>query len=141
MCDVHEVFENMPVHNLTSWDTMITGLAKNGHGEDAIDLFTRFKQSGLRPDGQMFMGVFMACSVVCDIDEGMLHFESMSNVYGIVPSMEHYTSVSVVRMLGSIRYLDEAMEFIEKIPFEPTLDVWETLMDLCRLHGNIVLED
>ncbi|PIA42656.1 hypothetical protein AQUCO_02000241v1 [Aquilegia coerulea] len=139
MCDAHEVFENMPERNLTSWDTMITGFAKNGHGEDAIDLFTQFKQAGLTPDGQMFMGVFLACSVVCDIDEGMLHFESMSNVYGIVPTMEHYTGV--VKMLGSVGYLDEAMEFIEKIPFKPTLDVWETLLNLCRLHGNIVLED
>ncbi|PIA42657.1 hypothetical protein AQUCO_02000242v1 [Aquilegia coerulea] len=139
MCDAHEVFENMPERNLTSWDTMITGSAKNGHGEDAIDLFTQFKQAGLTPDGQMFMGVFLACSVLCDIDEGMLHFESMSNVYGIVPSMEHYTSV--VKMFGSIGYLDEAMEFIEQMPVEPNIDIWETLMNLCRIHGNIVLED
>ena len=40
MDDVVMVFYAMPTHNLTSWDTMMTWLAKNGLGEDAIDLFT-----------------------------------------------------------------------------------------------------
>ncbi|KAF9603438.1 hypothetical protein IFM89_036139 [Coptis chinensis] len=135
--DAFEVFEKMNERNLTTWDTMITGLAINGHGEDAIDLFTRFKKMGLRPDGQIFVGVFLACSVLFDIDEGMLHFKSMSKAFGIVPTMEHY--VSVVNMLGSTGCLDEAMEFIEKMPFEPNVDVWETLMHLCRIHGNTEL--
>ncbi|PIA26230.1 hypothetical protein AQUCO_09500001v1 [Aquilegia coerulea] len=137
--DAYEVFDKMPERNFTTWDTMIMGLARNGFGEDAIDVFTQFKKLGLRSDGQMFMGVFFACSVLCDVDEGMLHFESMSNVYGIVPTMEHY--VGVVNMLGSVGYLDEAIEFIENAPFEPNIDVWETLMNLCRVHGNTVLGD
>ncbi|KAE8693221.1 Pentatricopeptide repeat-containing protein [Hibiscus syriacus] len=65
----------------------------------------------------------------------MLHFSSMIRDYGIVPSMEHY--VSVVDMLGSAGHLDEALEFIEKIPFEPSVDVWENFMCLCRVHGHL----
>lgn len=87
----------------------------------------------------MFFGVFFACSVIGDITEGLLHFESMSKDYGIVPSMKHY--VSVVEMLGSTGYLDEALEFIEKMPVEPSVDVWETLMNLCRIHGQTELGD
>ncbi|KAF8406377.1 hypothetical protein HHK36_008464 [Tetracentron sinense] len=139
MSDAHDLFEKMPERNLTSWDTMITWLAKNGFGEDAIDLFTQFKEAGLKPDSQMFIGVFAACGVLGDMDEGMLHFKSMSKDYGIVPSMEHY--VGVVDMLGSTGYLDEAMQFIEKMPVEPSIDIWETLMNLCRIHGNTEIGD
>ncbi|KAK9113042.1 hypothetical protein Scep_020561 [Stephania cephalantha] len=139
MPDAREVFDKMRERNLTTWDTMIMGLAKNGLGEDAIDLFTQFKESGLRPDGQMFFAVFYACSVVGDIYEGIAHFESMSKVYGIVPSMDHY--VKAVDMLGSTGYLDETMEFIEKMPVEPSVEVWETMMNLCRVHGNTELGD
>ncbi|XP_010252388.1 PREDICTED: pentatricopeptide repeat-containing protein At4g32450, mitochondrial-like [Nelumbo nucifera] len=139
MSNAYELFEKMQERNLTSWDTMIFWLAKNGLGEDAIDMFTRFKEAGLKPDGQMFIGVFYACGVLGDIDEGMLHFESMSKDYGIMPSMDHY--VSVVEMLGSTGYLDEAMEFIEKMPLEPSIDVWETLMNLSRVHGHMELGD
>lgn len=139
MDDAFKVFDDMPQRNLTTWDTMITWLAKNGFAEDSIDLFTKFKKTGLKPDGQMFIGVFAACSMLGDSDEGILHFESMSKDYGIVPSMAHY--VSVVDMFGSIGHLDEALQFVENMPVEPSTDVWETLMNLCRIHGNIELGD
>ncbi|KAI3894564.1 hypothetical protein MKX03_027594 [Papaver bracteatum] len=87
----------------------------------------------------MFLGVFYACSTLCDITEGMLHFESMSKVFGIAPSMDHY--VGVVKMLASTGYLDEAFEFIKNMPVEPSIDVWETLMNLCRIHGNLETGD
>ncbi|KHG22212.1 Pentatricopeptide repeat-containing, mitochondrial -like protein [Gossypium arboreum] len=137
--DAFDVFEKMPRRNLTSWDTMITGLARNGLGEDALDLFSQFKQAGLKPDAKMFLGVFYSCGVVGDINEGMLHFLSMSSDYGIIPSMEHY--VGVVDMLGSTGHLDEALEFIENMPSEASVDVWETLMNLCRIHGHLELGD
>ncbi|KAK6788825.1 hypothetical protein RDI58_012623 [Solanum bulbocastanum] len=139
MKDAFLVFRKMPQRNLTSWDTMITWLGKNGLGEDAIELFGEFKETGMIPDGQMFLGVFHACSVVGDIVEGMLHFESMSKDYDIDLSMEQY--VGVVDMLGSTGYLDEAMEFIERMPIEPSIEVWETMMNLCRIHGNLELGD
>ncbi|KAL9440084.1 hypothetical protein AB3S75_018864 [Citrus x aurantiifolia] len=139
MDDAFSVFSNMTERDLTSWDTMITGLAKNGLGEDAVDIFSQFKQAGLKPDDQIFIGVFSACSALGDVVEGMLHFESMNKDYGIVPSMKHY--VSIVDMLGSTGYLDEAQEFIEKMPMEPDVDIWEKLMNLCRMHGNLELGD
>ncbi|KAK7383475.1 hypothetical protein VNO78_29154 [Psophocarpus tetragonolobus] len=137
--DALNIFNNMPERNLTTWDTMITQLAANGFAEDSIDLFTQFKKLGLKPDGQMFIGVLSACSMLGDTDEGMLHFESMSKDYGILPSMAHF--VSVVDMIGSTGHLDEAFEFIEKMPMEPNADIWETLMNLCRVHGNTGLGD
>ncbi|XP_026388514.1 pentatricopeptide repeat-containing protein At2g25580-like [Papaver somniferum] len=137
--DAHDLFGKIPALNLTSWDAMIVGLADNGYGEDAIDVFTEFKEAGGRPDGQVFLGVFYACSTLCDITEGMLHFESMSKVFGITPSMDHY--VGVVKMLGSTGYLDEAFEFIENMPVEPSINVWEALMNLCRIHGNLETGD
>ncbi|XP_075520212.1 pentatricopeptide repeat-containing protein At4g32450, mitochondrial-like [Primulina tabacum] len=137
--DTFEVFDKMPRRNLTSWDILIYWLAKNDHGEDSIYLFEQFKKSGLKPDGQMFLGVFSACGAIGDFVEGMLHFESMSKDYGIVPLIEHY--VGIVDMLGSAGFLDEALEFIEKMPVEPGVEIWETLMNFCRMHGNMELGD
>ncbi|KAK9080882.1 hypothetical protein SSX86_000024 [Deinandra increscens subsp. villosa] len=139
MEDAYKVFDKMSQRNLTSWDTMITWLAKNGHGEDAIDMFGEFKKIGLKPDNQMFFGVFTACSVLGDMREGLLHFESMSKDYNIAPSLDHYRSV--VDMLGSAGYLNEALEFIENMPVEPSVEVWETMMNQCRIHGDTELGD
>ncbi|XP_076957258.1 pentatricopeptide repeat-containing protein At2g25580-like [Bidens hawaiensis] len=139
MEDAYKVFDKMSQRNLTSWDTMITWLAKNRHGEDAIDMFTEFKKIGLKPDSQMFFGVFNACSVLGDMNEGMLQFDSMSKNYGISPSLEHYKSV--VDMLGSAGYLNEALEFIENMPIEPSIEIYETMMNQCRMHGAAELGD
>nr|POF06535.1 pentatricopeptide repeat-containing protein, mitochondrial [Quercus suber] len=62
MDDAFMVFNAMPTCNLTLWDTMMTWLAKNGLGEDAIDLFTQFKKTGMKPDGRMIFGVLCTCS-------------------------------------------------------------------------------
>ncbi|KAF5201946.1 Tetratricopeptide repeat (TPR)-like superfamily protein [Thalictrum thalictroides] len=71
----------MPKRDFKSWDTMITGLAKNGLAEEAILLFNSFKEEGLQPDGQVFLGVFLACDLPGLVSwEGMLHFESMNKV-------------------------------------------------------------
>lgn len=133
------VFEKMPEKNLETWYSIIRCFANNGLGEDAIDMFTRFKNEGNKPDGQLFRGIFYACGVLGDVDEGLLHFESMSKDYGIIPSMEHY--VSIVEMLALPGFLDEALEFVEKMPMEPNAHVWETLMNLSRVHGDIELGD
>lgn len=133
MTDASQLFEYMHQRNLTSWDIMINGFANNNLGEEAIDLFTMFKEMGSQPDADLFVAVFNACGVLGAVDEGMLHFQSMKRDFGIVPTMKHYCSI--VEMLGANGYLDEALEFIEKMPVEPSVDVWETLMNLCRVNG------
>ncbi|XP_023639893.1 pentatricopeptide repeat-containing protein At2g25580 [Capsella rubella] len=133
------VFEEMPERNLETWDIIIRCFAKNGRGEDAIDMFSRFKREGNKPDGRLFRGVFYSCGMLGDVDEGLLHFESMSRDFGIVPSIEDY--VSLVEMYALPGFLEEALEFVERMPMEPNVDVWETLMNLSRVHGNLELGD
>lgn len=87
----------------------------------------------------MFFGVFHAFGGLGDMKEGLLHFESMSKDYGIFPNMDHYKSV--VDMLGSVGYLNEALEFVEKMPTEPRVEIWETMMNNCWIHGDTVLGD
>ncbi|KAJ6791784.1 pentatricopeptide repeat-containing protein, mitochondrial-like [Iris pallida] len=137
--DALQLFDKMPQRNLTSWDTMITGLANNNLGEETIDLFLQFHEMGLKPDGDLFVAVFLACGVLGSVEEGMLHFDSMTAGFGIAPTMKHY--VGIVDMLGRSGYLDEALEFIGKMPIEASVDVWETLMDLCRVNGYEDLSD
>ncbi|KAL9239422.1 hypothetical protein vseg_013746 [Gypsophila vaccaria] len=139
MNDAYDTFNTMAERNLTSWDNMIVWYTRNGLGEEAIDMFTTFKEAGLKPDGQMFCSVFDACGVVGDVSEGMLHFDSMSKIYGITPTMGHYASI--VRMLGSACQLDEALEFIENLAVEPSVDVWVSLMNISRIQGNVDLGD
>ncbi|CAM0882822.1 unnamed protein product [Alopecurus aequalis] len=139
MEDAKKLFSTMAQRDLASWSTMISGFVHNGLGEEATDFFDQFKQTGDKPDSAMFTHVFLACGILGSVDEGMLHFESMQKDFGITPAMDHYASI--VNMLGQSGYLDEAREFVERMPMEPTIDVWECLMNMCRLNGSLELGD
>ncbi|KAL1207337.1 Pentatricopeptide repeat-containing protein [Cardamine amara subsp. amara] len=137
--DALNVFDEMPEKKSETWCIVMRGLAKNGEGELAMDMFTRFKKEGNKPDTDIFKAVFFVCASLGDINEGLLHFEAMYRDYGIFPSMEHY--VSVTEMLAACGHLDEALEFVERMTVEPSAEVLETLMNLCWVHGDLELGD
>jgi pentatricopeptide repeat protein len=139
MEDAKNLFSTMDRRSLDSWNTMISGFVHNGHGEEATDFFDQFKQTGDKPDAIMFTHIFLACGIMGSVDEGMLHFETMQKDFGISPTMEHYASI--VSMLGQSGYIAEAHEFVERMPVEPSIEVWENLMNMCRLNGFLELGD
>lgn len=103
-----------------------------------LKCYCEFKQKGLTPDGGLFVSVFYVCGCLGAARKDW-HFESMKKDFGITPSMEHY--LGIVDMLGRAGYLEEALEFVDQMPFEPGIDIWETLMTLSRLNGNLELGD
>ncbi|XP_020240777.1 pentatricopeptide repeat-containing protein At2g25580-like isoform X2 [Asparagus officinalis] len=137
--DARQSFEKMPLKHLTSWEIMIRGFTSNGLAEEAIDLFTQMKKMGLEPNGDLFNAILYTCGVLGAIDQGMLYFESMKVDFGVTPKMEDY--VGIIEMLGRSGYLDEALEFIEMMPIEPNVDVWEALLKFCRVNGYTELGD
>ncbi|WCJ42665.1 Pentatricopeptide repeat (PPR) superfamily protein [Euphorbia peplus] len=139
MRDARRVFDRMPDRNMSSWRLMINGYAGNGQGDDGLVLFEEMKNLNFQPDENTFMAVFAACSSAGAVEEGLLYFESMRNEYGLIPKIEHY--VGVIHILGANGHLYEALEFIERLPFEPTAEVWNALKSFAELHGDLELAD
>ncbi|KAK4860468.1 hypothetical protein QYF36_024410 [Acer negundo] len=119
------VFDEMPVKDLNSWNLMLLGLAENGQGREALQIFSQLKEHGVRPNGSSFLGVVIACGCLGAVEEGLKHFESMSRDYDIEPTLEHY--VGIVDLLGKTQKIAEAKEFIRNMPIEPSSAVWGTL--------------
>lgn len=139
MNDARRVFDKMRERDISSWHLLIDGYTENGLGDDALLCFTKMKQEGIRPSRESFALVLAACARAEAVKEGFMHFESMKNEYEIVPGIEHY--LEVINTLGNAGHLKEAEEFIEKMPFEPTVEVWEALQTLAQNHGDLDLED
>ncbi|XP_052194815.1 pentatricopeptide repeat-containing protein At2g15690, mitochondrial isoform X2 [Diospyros lotus] len=139
MTDARRVFDHMPERNIDSWHLMINGYAANGLGDDGLELYEQMKTLGLQIDEQTFLAVLSACASADAVEEGFIHFESMKTEYGIVPGIEHY--LKLLDVLGHSGHVTEAEEFIEKLPFEPTVKIWEALRNYARIHGDIDLED
>lgn len=139
MTDARRVFDHMSERNMDSWHLMINGYAMNGLGDDGLELFEQMKNLGLKPNEDTFLAVFSACANADGIEEGFIHFESMKNEYGISPKIEHY--LGLLNVLGHSGHVAEAEKFIENLPFEPSVEIWEALRNYARIHGDIDLED
>eukprot|EP01018_Ginkgo_biloba_P038372 Gb_05116 [translate_table: standard] len=132
-----QLFDKMFQRNLVSWNAIILGYGMHGHGEDALALFSKMQQTGMKPDHVTFIGVLSACSHAGLVDEGWQYFDCMSREYGLEPKVEHYACL--VDLLGRAGHLDEAYNFVKAMPLEPDAVVWGALLGACRIHGNTVL--
>ncbi|RWW84563.1 hypothetical protein BHE74_00006827 [Ensete ventricosum] len=132
-----EVFDIMPHKNIVSWNAMISALAFNGQGEEAISLFTRMinVNQGFRPNDITFIGVLAACVHSGLVDEGRRWFDVMQSAYGVIPKIEHYSCM--VDLLARAGLLEEAWEFIEKMPQKPDAVVLGALLSACRYQKNM----
>ncbi|KDP33735.1 hypothetical protein JCGZ_07306 [Jatropha curcas] len=139
MRDARRVFDKMRERNMGSWHLLINGYAANGQGDRGLLLYEDMKKSGLQPNEETFFAVFAACSSVGAVEESLLHLQEMRTEYGIIPGIEHY--LGVIDVLGNAGHLWEAQEFIERMPLEPTAEIWRALRNFAQIHGDIELED
>jgi pentatricopeptide repeat protein len=73
------------------------------------------------------------------VDEGLRYFETMTSMYNISPTVEHYAVM--VDLLGRAGRLNEAEDLIKMMPCEPSASVWKSLLGACRIHGNVEMAE
>ncbi|KAK9130087.1 hypothetical protein Sjap_010574 [Stephania japonica] len=130
----NRVFELMPLRNEFTWNSMISGYARHGLGEKALELFMKMRKEGPSPDCVTFVGVLSACSHVGLVKQGLECFESMSKTYGLVPRLEHFSCM--VDLLGRAGDLDKVEEFIKSMPMKPNVLMWRTVLGACTRAGG-----
>ncbi|KAK4489856.1 hypothetical protein RD792_000501 [Penstemon davidsonii] len=134
------VFERMPgKKSIVSWTSMIVGLAMQGYGEEAIGLFHEMEESGIKPDGIVFIAILYACSHAGLVEQGCNFFDKMAEVYGIKPAIEHYGCM--VDLYGRAGQLLKAYDYITNMPIPPNVVIWRTLLGACSFYGNVELAE
>ncbi|XP_059634615.1 pentatricopeptide repeat-containing protein At1g11290, chloroplastic-like isoform X2 [Cornus florida] len=133
----YTVFNQVKCRNVVSWNSIIAGFGNHGLGEKALELFEQMKERCLQPDSVTFVGLLTACNHAGLVDKGQAYFNSMSEIYGIAPSVEHLSCL--IDLLGRAGRLNEAEEYIEKFPFGHDPVILGSLLSSCRLHGDVVI--
>ncbi|KAG0484581.1 hypothetical protein HPP92_008660 [Vanilla planifolia] len=134
-----EIFEKMHKRDKFSWTAMITGLAINGDGEKALDIFAKMLGTSLKPDEVTYISVLSACTHAGLLEEGREIFSNMINIHGILPNVTHYGCF--VDLLGRVGQLEEALETIVNMPMKPNSRVWGALLSACRVHKNLEMAE
>lgn len=131
------VFSKLDKKCVCAWTAIIGGFAIHGKGREALDWFTQMQLEGTKPNSITFTAILTACSHAGLTKEGKSLFESMSSVYNIKPTAEHYGCM--VDLLGRAGLLKEARKFIESMPIEPTAATWGALLNACQQHKHFEL--
>ncbi|MBA0558264.1 hypothetical protein Golob_015292 [Gossypium lobatum] len=131
------IFDNMSERTVISWNAMLVGYSKHGMGREVVELYKLMRnENKIKPDSVTLLGVLSGCSHGGMENVGLEIFEEMVNGKdGIEPDIEHYGCV--VDLLGRAGRVEEAFEFIKKMPFEPTAALWGSLLGACKVHSNI----
>ncbi|XP_010465324.1 PREDICTED: pentatricopeptide repeat-containing protein At3g14330-like [Camelina sativa] len=130
------VFDGMLLDkDLTSWNTMLNCYAINGYIEEEMNLFDWMIESGVAPDGVTFVALLSGCSDTGFTEYGLSLFKRMKTEFGVSPALEHYACL--VDILGRAGEIEEAVKIVETMPFKPSASVWGSLLNSCRLHGNV----
>ncbi|XP_062089893.1 putative pentatricopeptide repeat-containing protein At3g15930 [Humulus lupulus] len=133
------VFNELPQRDKFTWTAVIVGLAVNGHGEEALDMFSQMLKSSVKPDEVTCIGVLCACTHTGMVDKGRKFFASMIPQHGIQPNVAHYGCM--VDLLGRAGHLKEAYETILNMPMKPNSIVWGALLGACRVHKDTKLAE
>lgn len=132
------IFDSMSERTVISWNAMLVGYSKHGMGREVVELFKLMREENkVKPDSVTLLAVLSGCSHGGMEDIGLEIFDEMAKKkHGDQePEMEHYGCV--VDLLGRAGRLDEVLEFIKRMPFEPTAAIWGSLLGACRVHSNV----
>ncbi|TKY62060.1 Pentatricopeptide repeat-containing protein [Spatholobus suberectus] len=137
--DAMRMFNDMPCTDVVSWNTLISGNLMLRQGDRALEVWVKMREEGIKPDQITFVLIISAYRQTNSnlVDDCRSLFDSMRAVYQIEPTSEHYASF--ISVLGRWGLLQEALQTINKMPFQPSALVWRSLLDGCRLHKNTMI--
>ena len=65
-----EVFNEIPVRNVVSWTTLISGYTQHGHNEEALSCYESMRRQSIAPNEAILLCVLKACASIGAIDKG-----------------------------------------------------------------------
>ncbi|KAB8088460.1 hypothetical protein EE612_013081, partial [Oryza sativa] len=133
------VFDAMDDKNAWTYSAMVSGLALHGDGRKALEVFDAMVREGHRPDAAVYVGVLNACSRAGLLEEGLRCFDRMRLEHKLTPNAQHYGCM--VDLMARAGRLDDARALIGSMPTGPTDTAWRSLLNACRIHGNLELAE
>ncbi|KAK9071337.1 hypothetical protein SSX86_009905 [Deinandra increscens subsp. villosa] len=129
------VFDSIPTKETTTWNALIHGLAVNGYGNEAINVFLdMLNKSKTEPNEITMTAVLTACNHSGLVDEGKKWFKWMQD-FGIVPKIEHYGCM--IDLLGRAGCLEEAERVMDDMPFEVNDIILTSFLSACGYAKDV----
>ncbi|KAJ3672320.1 hypothetical protein LUZ60_007041 [Juncus effusus] len=133
----NKVFDEMPERNVITYNAMIGAFGMNGSGKEALSIFEKMKDNNIEPNGAIVLTVLSACSHAGLLNQGLEFFKRLVRDFSFQPQLEHYSCI--IDMLGRAGKLEEAMDFINKMPanVKAGASAWASLLSACINYNDL----
>jgi pentatricopeptide repeat protein len=134
-----EVFEGLPMLDVISWTSLISGYASHGFNEAALSCFSRMLDRGFSPNAVTFACALKACGACGDIAKGEdIHARVLRD--GFLDRTNSNTSASMVGnalvdMYAKCGMLEKAQQVFESLPDRDVVS-WNVIISGYIRHGH-----
>ncbi|KAI5074378.1 hypothetical protein GOP47_0010339 [Adiantum capillus-veneris] len=111
--EAEEIFNDMVVRDVVTWNAMIAGFAKNECGTEAVQSFQEMLQAGLKPDKVSFIGALNACSGMSALRQG-IHIHSSIAAAGL--ESDNFIISALIDMYNKCGSLEDACFVFKRLP-------------------------
>ncbi|KAM5550931.1 hypothetical protein ABKV19_027333 [Rosa sericea] len=127
------VFDGMPVRNVVSWNSMISGLAHQGKYKEALDVFQEMQRIGLEPDDVTLVGVLNSCANL-----GVLELGKWVHAYVDRNQIEAdgYIGNALVDMYAKCGSIDQAFRVFQGMKRRDVYSYTAMIVGLA-MHGEV----
>ncbi|PKA51663.1 Pentatricopeptide repeat-containing protein [Apostasia shenzhenica] len=126
-----KVFDEMPLKDIVTWNSMIHGYVSNGFAKAACEFFTEMWASGMEIDLATMVSVIPACSKMGFLAEGQaLHGHSIKSGFVKEVSLNN----TLVDMYSKCRNVDNATQVFDKMG-EKNIVSWTTMTSGFTING------
>ncbi|OMO63419.1 hypothetical protein COLO4_32449 [Corchorus olitorius] len=132
-----KMFRKADVKDSVIYNVMMAGYAHHGHESKVFQLFEEMLEEGIRPDVVTFIALLSACRHCGLVELGEKYFNSMTELYKILPENDHYTCM--IDLYGRANQLEKAVAFMKVIPVKKDAAIMGAFLNACRLNKNAEL--
>ncbi|KAM5550934.1 pentatricopeptide repeat-containing protein [Rosa sericea] len=127
------VFDGMPVRNVVTWNSMISGLAHQGKYKEALDVFQEMQRIGLEPDDVTLVGVLNSCANL-----GVLELGKWVHAYVDRNQIEadRYIGNALVDMYAKCGSIDRAFTVFQGMKRRDVYSYTAMIVGLA-MHGEV----
>jgi pentatricopeptide repeat protein len=126
LAKAQELLEELPIHDVVSWNVLIAGYANQGQCHEVLQCFEQMQSEGLSPDVVTFICILKVCGTVGAIDQGKQIHETIST-RGLLKK-DMVLGNALVDMYAKCGLLAKAQEVLENELPQQNVVSWSSLI-------------
>ncbi|KAK6946106.1 E motif [Dillenia turbinata] len=129
----HKVFKEIPVRDVVSWNTLITGYAQNGLASEAIEVYGMMEECmEIIPNQGTWVSILPAYAHVGALQQGMrIH----GKVFKAALHLDVFVGTCLIDMYAKCGRVDDAMSLFSEVPQESSVP-WNAMISCHGVHGD-----